>query len=315
MAGLRFVGIDVSKDQLDVSDGAGRWVVPNDPAGIAALLDDLKRPTPKLVVLEATGGYESAVAGALAAAGHAVAVVNPRQVRHFAQATGELAKTDRIDAGLLAQFAERIQPEPRPLSDALQEQLCALVARRRQLIEMRIAETNRLRHTPRGPVEKSLQSHVRWLERQIGRVDTDLDELVRKSPLWREKEDLLRGIPGIGPTTARTLLAELPELGRLDHKEIAALAGVAPFNRDSGQLRGRRCIWGGRATVRRALYMATVSATRHNPVIGAFYRRLRARGKPPKVALVAAMRKLLVITNAIAASGQPWNPKLHHQEA
>lgn len=314
MSSSRFVGIDVAKDQLDVADGSGEtWSVGNDASGIGKLLERLTEVD--LIVLEATGGYESAAAGALATQGLPVAVVNPRQVRDFARATGELAKTDAIDARILALFAERIRPEPRPLPDETQEELIGLVARRRQLIEMLGAESNRLRLTRRGPVQKGIKAHVAWLEKQIKLLDKDLDRVIRQSPLWRAKDDLLQGVPGIGPTTARTLLAELPELGHLNDKEIAALVGVAPFNRDSGQLRGRRIVWGGRASVRRTLYMATLTATRYNPAIRAFYQRLRTRGKPAKLALTACMRKLLVILNAIVRSRRPWDPQLHLQEA
>ena len=314
MSSPRFVGIDVAKDQLDVADSSGEtWSVANHAAGIAKLLQDL--PDVELIVLEATGGYESAAAGALATEGLPVAVVNPRQVRDFARATGELAKTDTIDARVLALFAERIRPEPRPLPDDTQEELIGLVARRRQLVEMLGAESNRLRLTRHGPVQKGIKAHVAWLEKQIKLLDRDLDRLIRQSPLWRAKDDLLQGVPGIGPTTSRTLLAELPELGHLNNKEIAALVGVAPFNRDSGQLRGRRIVWGGRASVRRTLYMATLTATRYNPAIRTFYLRLRSRGKPAKVALTACMRKLLVILNAIVRSNQPWDPQLHPREA
>lgn len=316
MSAPRFIGIDVAKDRLDVSEGTGvAWSVSNDPDGIAQMLRRLEEPEPALVVLEATGGYESAVAAALAADGIPLAVVNPRQVRDFARATGELAKTDRIDARILALFAERIRPEPRPIPDETQTELTALVARRRQLIEMLGAESNRLRLARPGPVRKGIQGHLHWLERQIKTIDQDLDRLIRQSPSWRAKDDLLQGVPGIGPTTARTLLAELPELGILSGKEIAALVGVAPFNHDSGQLRGRRIVWGGRASVRRTLYMATLTATRYNPAIRAFYLRLRSRGKPAKLALTACMRKLLVILNAMMASNRPWNPGLHHQTA
>lgn len=314
MSSLGFVGIDVAKDRLDVGESSGAvWSVPNDRTGIAQLVARLSAV--ELIVLEATGGYESAVAGALAAADFPVAVVNPRQVRDFARAMGELAKTDSIDARILALFAERIRPEPRPLPDETQEELISLVARRRQLIEMLGAESNRLRLSRPGPVKKGIQTHVRWLEKQVKALDNDLDHLIRQSPLWRAKDDLLQGVPGIGPTTARTLLAELPELGRLNHKEIAALVGVAPFNRDSGKVQGRRVIWGGRASVRKTLYMATLTATRYNPAIRAFYLRLRSRGKPAKLALAACMRKLLVILNAMVRSNRPWNPQLHLQEA
>ena len=305
-----YVGIDVSKHQLDCSDGTSSWSHLHDRSGIADLVEHLSELKPTLVVLEATGGYETSVAAALASDGLPVAVVNPRQVRDFARATGELAKTDEIDARVLALFAERIRPEPRPLPDSLTEELGALVARRRQLIDMRQSETNRLSRAS-AKVAKRIQSHIHWLSRELKRVDDDLDRTMEDSPIWRAKEDLLRSVPGIGPVASRTLLAELPELGRLTRREIAALAGLAPFNRDSGLQRGRRMIHGGRASVRKTLYMATLSATQHNPVIQACYERLRQRGKPPKVALVACMRKLLTILNAMAASGTPWSPSVY----
>ena len=302
-----FVGIDVAKATLDVAlrPSGERWQVAHDARGIAALLQRLGAPSEALVVLEATGGYEQAVAAALASAGVAVVVANPRQVRDFARATGQLAKTDAIDAAVLALFAERVRPEPRPLPDEARQSLEALVTRRRQLIEMLIAEQNRLSHA-RRTVRRSLTDHIRWLERRLGGVDRDLDQAVRASPLWRAQDDLLQSVPGIGPITSRTLLAELPELGRLSRKEIAALVGVAPLARDSGTMRGRRTIWGGRASVRAVLFMAAAAATRWNPVIRTFYQRLRAAGKLAKVALTACMRKLLTIANAIMRSQSPW---------
>lgn len=308
---LRFLGIDVSKQRLDVAERPATepWSCANDPAGLQRLVDRLETAPPTLIVLEATGGYEAACATALALADLPVAIVNPRQVRDFARATGILAKTDRIDAAALALFAERIRPEVRPLPDPLTEELSALVARRRQITEMLLAEKNRLRLASR-PVRRGIEKHIQWLERQLHDTDQDLERRVQASPLWRAKDDLLQSVPGIGPTTARTLLAELPELGRLDRREIAALVGVAPFNRDSGTLRGRRVVWGGRATVRRALYMAALTATRFNPLLRAFYLRLRARGKPAKVALVACMRKLLTILNAMLRDQRPWQPRL-----
>lgn len=308
-----YVGIDVAKDHLDVAlrPAEESWIVANETDGLETLIRRLKPAEPRLVVLEATGGYEVPVAAALSTAEIPVAVVNPRQVRDFAKATGQLAKTDRIDAATLALFAERVRPEPRPLPDPVGEELRALVARRRQLLEMLGAEQNRLRHATAPSVEKGIQKHVRWLKRQLEDVDDDLQRAVRNSPLWRGKDDLLQSVPGIGPVTSRTLLAELPELGRLNRREIAALVGVAPLNRDSGRWRGRRFVWGGRAAVRNTLYMAALTASRHNPVIRAFYERLVDRGKPHKVALTACMRKLIVILNAMAKTSQSWNPDLH----
>lgn len=301
-----FVGIDVSKAQLDVAlRPDGRFAVPNDEPGVAQLLTHLKAISPTLVVLEATGGVELPVTTALALAGMPVVVVNPRQVRDFAKATGQLAKTDALDAGVLARFAEAIRPTPRRLPDAQTQELAALVTRRRQLIEMLTAEKNRLA-SARMVIRKQLRAHITWLERALDQADTDLAEAIRQSPVWREKEELLRSVPGIGPVLTTTLLANLPELGTLTHKQIAALVGVAPLNRDSGTLRGKRTVWGGRAQVRAALYMAAIVAARFNPVIRAFYQRLCASGKAKKVALVACMRKLLTIVNAMLKHRMPW---------
>ena len=265
------------------------------------------RSSPTLVVLEATGGYERAAVAALAAAQMPVVVANPRQVRDFARATGQLAKTDRIDAETLALFAERVRPTPRPLADEASAALDALLTRRRQLVGMRGAERNRLEHAPPA-VARGIRTHIRWLERQLSVVDRDLDDMIHQSPVWRAKEDLLRSVPGVGPIVSRTLLGELPELGQLNRRRIAALAGVAPFACDSGTLRGRRVVWGGRASVRAALYMSALVATRWNPVIRAFYQRLLAAGKPKKVALVACMRKLLTILNVMLRTNTPWAP-------
>jgi transposase len=307
----QWIGIDVAKAWLDVASSADDrgWRVANDAAGIAALVTELVARTPRLVVLEATGGHETAVAAALSVAGLAVAVVNPRQVRDFARATGKLAKSDALDARILALFAQRMQPPARPLPEATTHELAALLARRRQLLEMRTAEANR-RPTLTARLRPALDAHVTWLSQQIADLDRELERTLRASPVWREKEDLLRSIPGIGPVVARTLLAELPELGTLDRQQVAALAGVAPLNQDSGQRQGKRRIWGGRAPVRAALYMAVVTAIRCNPVIRPFYHRLTEAGKPVKVALVACMRKLLTMANAILRDGVPWSPKV-----
>jgi transposase len=304
----QWAGIDVAKTWLDVASSADVPVrrLPNDADGIAALVADLRERAPQLVVLEATGGYETAVTAALVAAGIAVAVVNPRQVRDFAKATGQLAKSDALDARVLARFAQRIQPPVRPLPDAVAQELAALLARRRQLLEMRTAEQHR-RPSLAPRLRPALDAHLVWLSQQMADLDRELDQTLRASPVWRAKEDLLRSIPGIGPVVARTLLGELPELGRLDRWEVAALAGVAPLNQDSGRRHGKRRTWGGRAPVRAALYMAAVTATRGNPTIRALYTRLRAAGKPAKVALVACMRKLLTIANAILRDGIPWS--------
>jgi transposase len=296
-----YVGIDVAKARLDVAEGpeASPWQVANDEAGISRVVDSLQALAPALVVLEATGGWELPLVAALAAAGLPVAVVNPRQVRDFARATGRLAKTDRIDAKVLAHFAQAVQPRPRPLPQGQAQELLAFLARRQQLIQMLTAEKNRLRTAPL-PLRQRLQTHIRWLEPELAAMDQHLGKLVR------EKEDLLQGIPGIGPVVSLTLLADLPELGTLSHKQLAALVGVAPLNWDSGTLRGKRKVWGGRARVRAALYMATLVATRHNGVIKAFYQRLCAAGKAKKVALTACCRKLLSILNAMLRDKTSW---------
>jgi transposase len=308
-----FVGIDVSKAQLDIAiRPEGRFVVPNTEAGVAELIERVKALPAGLVVLEATGGLQIPLASALALAEVPVVVVNPRQVRDFAKATGQLANTDAIDAEVLARFAEAIRPEPRPLADEQTQVLAALVLRRHQLIDMLTAEKNRLASAGRA-IRKNLRAHIVWLERALHRADTDLAEAIRQSPVWREKDELLRSVPGIGPVLTTTLLATLPELGTLTHRQIAALVGVAPLNRDSGTLRGRRTCWGGRAQVRAVLYMAALTATRFNPVLRAFYRRLCAAGKAKKVALVACMRKLLTIVNAMLKHRTPWKPvPVHH---
>lgn len=302
-----YIGIDVAKAKLDIAarPRAEQWVATHDAEGIAALVARLQALRPALVVLEATGGRELPVAAALAEAGLPVAVVNPRQVRDFARAVGQLAKTDALDAQLLARFAEVVRPAPRPLPDAQAQELSALLARRRQLVAMRTAECNRL-DTALSAVRPRSQAHIAWLERELADLDRDLRDAVQASPLWREQDDLLRSVPGIGPATALTLLAEVPELGHLDRKAIAALVGVAPLACESGALRGRRVVWGGRARVRAALYLAALVATKHNPVIRAFYERLCAAGKPKKVALTACMHKLLLIAHAILRHRTPW---------
>ena len=314
-APARFVGIDVSKATLDVAllPTGEVWQTANNPDGIDALVARIAGLGPTLVVLEATGRYEAPAASALATAGVPVAVVNPRQVRDFAKATGRLAKTDTLDAALLALFAERVRPEPRPLPDAESAALAAILARRRQLITMLVAEKNRA-HVAASTVAKGVAKHVRWLEKELTSVDGDLVVAIRESAVWRAKDDLLRAIPGVGRVLATTLLADLPELGRLDRREIAALVGVAPLNRDSGTFRGQRSVWGGRATVRTALYadvtsaMSALSAARSNPPVKALYERLVEKGKSKKVALVACMRKLLVTCNAVVRDGAAWEP-------
>jgi transposase len=305
-----YVGIDVSKATLDVAFGSDGEVVQvrNEEADVAKLVARLKAARPQLVVLEATGGYEWLVAAALANEGVAVAVVNPRQVRDFAKATGQLAKTDKIDARILARFAEAIQPEPRPLPSPEAKELEEFLSRRRQIVDMLTMEKNRLAMAGTERMKKSLKRHIEWLEEALRRANDDIDKAVRASPVWREQEDLLRSVPGIGPVSARTLLAELPELGTLNRKQIAALVGVAPLNRDSGTLKGTRTCWGGRASVRQVLFMAAQTASRCNPIIRDTYGRLRARGKKHKVAIVACMRKLLTILTAIVRDGQKWKP-------
>lgn len=302
-----FVGIDVAKATLEIAvrPSGERWQVPNEDPAFPALVARLRTLTPTLVVLEATGGFEQAVVAALATAALPLVVANPRQVHDFARATGQLAKTDTLDAQVLALFAERVRPAPRPLPDTAAQALDAVLTRRRQLLEMLVAERNRLGFA-RAPVRRGLTQHIRWLERQLAEVDRDLGDLIEQSPVWRTRDNLLQSVPGIGPVVSRTLIGELPELGQLTHKQIAALVGVAPLARDSGTLRGKRLVWGGRAPVRAVLYMGALVATRYNPVIRAFYQRLRAAGKPAKVALTACMRKLLVMLNAMVRSNTCW---------
>lgn len=305
-----FVGIDIAKEHVDVHirPSSETFVVTRDGEGLASLIERLAQIRPALVVLEATGGFEVTVAAALASAGLPLAVVNPRQIRDFARSTGKLAKTDALDAAAIAHFAEAIHPEPRPLAEAKAQELGELVARRRQVIEMMVAERNRARLLQSARVRKRIDRHLTALQKELTEIETDLDQSIRNTPLWRENEDLLKSVPGIGNATARSLLADLPELGTLSRKQIAALAGVAPLNRDSGTWRGKRMISGGRAAVRASLYMAALVASRHNPVIAVFYRRLRSLGKPPKLALTACMRKLLVILNAMLRDRRPWQP-------
>ena len=303
------IGIDVSKAEFVVAvDPSGEtWTSETTPGATEALVARLRALGASLIVMEATAGYELPLAAACAAAALPVAVVNPRQVRAFAQAIGRTAKTDAIDARLLALFGARVQPAPRTIPDAETQALAGLVTRRRQLLEMLGAERRRLAQAPpTGPVTRDLRTHIRWLERRVRDVDDEIGTAVQQSPVWRVHEDLLRSVPGIGPTVARTLLAELPELGHLDRRAIAALVGVAPFNRDSGQWRGRRMIWGGRASVRAALYMSALVAARYNAPLRTFYQRLRDAGKPAKVALVAVMRKLLTTLNAMIKHQTPW---------
>jgi transposase len=302
-----FVGVDISKARLDVAvrPSGDTMTVPYDEVGIASLVVRMQTWQPAAVVLEATGDLESAVVSAVAAAGLPVHVVNPRQVREFARATGRLAKTDALDAQLLAQFGEVLRPAPRPLPDEATQALSGDLARRRQLLEMLIAEKQR--HSQAAArLKPGIATHIAWLTAELQRVDGDLTAAIRQSPVWREQDDLLQSMPGVGRGLSRTLLADLPELGTLSSKQLAALVGIAPLNRDSGTLRGKRMIWGGRAVVRTALYMAALAATKWNPVIQSFYHRLLAAGKPKKVALVACLHKLLTILNAMVKQRTPW---------
>jgi transposase len=302
-----FIGIDVSKDQLDVHilPSKESLVVMHNDEGIAGLCQRLGTLIPCLVVLEATGGLQDRIAAALAAAGLLVAVVNPRQVRDFARAHGRLAKTDRIDAEIIATFAAQIRPEPRPLPDADRKALIDLVARRRQLVDMRTAEKIR-RSQIAAHLRPGLEAHLEWLSKAIAEIDNDIGKALRNSPVWRVEDELLQSVPGLGPVTRAMFLAKLPELGKLNRRQIAALVGVAPMNRDSGKLRGRRMIKGGRADLRSVLYMATITAIRFNPMIRTFHQRLKAKGKPAKVAITACMRKLLTILNAMLKVRAPW---------
>jgi transposase len=303
-----FVGIDVSKAQLDVAlrPTDECWHVNNEESGIASLVERLRTMQPALIVLEATGGLEVPVTGALAEAGLPVVVVNPRHARDVAKATGRLAKTDTLDARGLAPFAEAVRPTPRPLPEAQAQALSALLTRRRQLVQRLTAERRRLQTAPRQ-IRADIQAHIIWLTRRLARTDADVAAAIHASPLWRAKDEMLQSTPGVGPILSRTLVAEVPELGVLNRQEIAALIGVAPLNRDSGTVRGKRAVWGGRAQVRAVLYMSTLAAVRHNPALKAFYERLRAVGKAPKVALTACMRKLLTILNAMLKHRTPWH--------
>jgi transposase len=306
-----YVGIDVAKAALDIAmrpHGDVRRVA-NDEAGIAQLVTQLGQSPPTLIVLEATGGREAPVAAALATAGLAVAIVNPRQVRDFAKATGQLAKPDALDARVLAHFAEVVRPMPRALPDADAQALSALLARRRQVLGMLVAEQQRLETTVPA-LRLRVEAHIAWLRQERDELDAALRQQIRQSPLWREDDALLQSVPGVGPVLATTLIAELPELGHLDRKQIAALVGVAPLNCESGTWRGRRLIWGGRGQVRAALWMGTLVAVQHNPVIRTFYDRLLAARKPKKLALTACMHKLLTILNALLRHRTPWQAAL-----
>ena len=307
-----YVGIDVAKARVDIATrpGGDVWSVDYDEQAVSELVSSLLAMEPTMVLLEATGGLEVPLVSALAAAALPVVVVNPRQVRDFARATGKLAKTDALDAQVLAHFAEAVRPSVRPLRDADTQELNFLTTRRSQLVTMLVSEKNRLGRASHS-VRPRIQSHITWLEQELSDLENDLREALRRSPVWREKDDLLRSVPGVGEQLSLSLLAYLPELGTLNRKQIAALVGVAPFNRDSGPRRGKRSVWGGRSRVRATLYMAALSASRYNPVLRVFYQRLLAAGKPKKVALTACMRKLLTILNAMIRSGQHWTPQVN----
>jgi transposase len=306
----RFVGVDVSKASLEIAvrpDGE-RWSTANDEREMPSLVERLRQIGPTLIVVEATGGLQTLVVAELSMAGLPVAVVNPRQARDFAKATGRLAKTDPIDASVLAHFAQAIRPEVRELKDEETQLLTALMSRRRQIVDMLTAEKNRLSVSPKG-VRKEIQKHIEWLEARVQLMNRQISDAIKKSPVWREKDRILRSTPGVGPVLSVSLLAGVPELGKLNRQKLAALVGVAPLNRDSGLFKGTRKVWGGRAQVRAVLYMAAVSATRANPVIRAFYQRLIAAGKKPKVAITACMRRLLSILNVMIKNGRRWQEK------
>lgn len=306
----RFGGVDIAKSSLDLHiEGQPVLHLAYDDPGIQTACARFREATPTLIVMEATGGLETRLATELSALGLPVAVVNPRQVRDFAKASGRLAKTDRVDAQVLSAFARAIRPQARPLKDDEARELDALVTRRRQLIGIRVQEVLRLGTATRLQA-KSLKEHIAWLDRRIGKLDVDLTARLRQSPAWRVKEDLLEGIPGVGRVTCVTMLAKCPELGQLDRREIAALVGLAPLANDSGRHRGKRFVWGGRADVRSVLYMAAIAAMRSNPLIKDFAERLKKAGKPPKVVIVACMRKLLTIMNAMVKNHTPWSPKI-----
>jgi transposase len=302
-----FVGVDVSKDSLDVAIGPQKDIITftNDQKGVDALIKKLSRIGPELTVFESTGGYELLATSSLAEAGLPVVIVNPRQVRNFAKATGILAKTDAIDARVIAHFAEAVKPNVRPLKDRETSELTALVTRRRQIIEMIVAEGNRFKLASKRN-KKDIKDHIRWLEKRLDKIESDIGKMIQRSPIWRCKDDIMQSVPGIGPITSASLICDLPELGVLSPKKIAMLAGLAPLNCDSGKFKGRRRIWGGRASVRSGLYMATLAATRCNPAIKGFYQRLTAAGKCHKVAITACMRKLLIILNAMLRDQTLW---------
>jgi transposase len=308
-----FVGIDVSQNSLEVAElpetaemaEAKVWTTLNEQSSIDELVERLLTISPQLIVLEATGRLEMAAAGAMAAVGLPVMIVNPRWVKSFARAAGILAKTDKIDARVIAGFAEKMRPDPRPLKDAQTQELQALLSRRRQVVDMLTAEKNRLKRAPIR-ISQNITTHILWLEQSLKEINKDLNRSIRSTPVWCVKDQIIQSVPGVGPVLSTTLLAELPELGTLNRKQIAALVGVAPFNCDSGAFKGKRRIWGGRASVRAVLYMAAMAAIRSNPVLRAFYKRLRQTGKIFKVAITACMRKLLIILNSMVRNRTAW---------
>jgi len=301
-----YVGVDISKENLDLAiiDSNQQWRFGNSPAGIKLAIKTIQAVKPALVIFEATGGLEVPFWAALSETGIDAASINPRQIRDFARAKGRLAKTDRIDAQVIAQYGRAMQPRSQPFPET--EGLKEVMARRHQLVEMISAEKSRLKTARKADVKEDIQEHITWMEARLSKVEKELRKAIRASPAWREKDELLQSTPGVGPTLSATLLTQLPELGTLNRHQVAALAGVAPLNRDSGMMRGKRTVWGGRGRVRGALYMRTLVATRYNPLVKAFYQRLCAGGKPKKVALVACMRKLLAILNSIIKHHTPW---------
>jgi transposase len=302
-----YLGIDVSKEYLDMAQHLSdkEWRFTNDYTGISELINQVKKMGLIVVIVEATGGYEAYLTAMLAAHNVSVVVVNPRQVRDFAKSIGRLAKTDTIDAKVLAHFGNAVKPEPRLLRDKQTQELKDITTRRRQVSEMIVAENNRL-HTAGISMREHIQAHIEWLEQDLSKIDRDMRNLIKNSPLWGEMDNLLQSVPGVGNVLSSTLLAELPELGTLNRRQVAALVGVAPFNRDSGTLKGKRTVWGGRSAVRKVLYMSTLVAMRYNPVIKGFYERLCGNGKAKKLAIIACMRKLLIILNAIIRNRTPW---------
>jgi transposase len=308
----RYIGIDVAKDSMEVMahEGTEHWNFPNDEAGIAKLITRMKKLSPTLIVLEATGGYEITIATELHSGGFPVAVVNPRHIRDFARSIGILAKTDILDAKVIARYAATVQPTPRALPAEETKRLGSIMMRRRQIVAMRTAEKNRLQQADPA-VKERIKVHINWLEQELDDINKELKQMIESNPEWKEKNDIIQSVPGVGPNLAITILSDFPELGYLNRKQTAALSGVAPFNRDSGTMHGKRCIWGGRGVVRTAAYMCTISAIRFNPTLKSFYKRLVDAGKLRKVAMVACMRKLLCILNAMIKNHTTWDCRVH----